>query len=66
MKPYGNTRRDNRTCEWGCCAHRALLGYRRRRRGLWCRGGDVTRVLRRGRSKARQQARRDASMEAEG
>lgn len=46
MKPYGNTRKDNITCGWGCC----VSNYCARR-------GDSLnpRARRRGRKRARRE-----------
>lgn len=49
MKPYGNSRRDNISCSYGCCVSK----YKKR-------AGSHSRivVVKRGRHKARQEARK--------
>lgn len=51
MKPYGNSRHDNRACPWGCCHGPRVKG----------RGYSPSRALRRA---SKRRARAQASSEA--
>lgn len=67
MKPYGNTRRDNLQCEYGCCHGDRLLCARGKRGRLFRKerrtNGD-TRVVRASKRRARAQGRADADASA--
>jgi hypothetical protein len=53
MKPYGNTRKENLTCKYGCCG----VGRRRRTRHI-----RVPKAVKRAsRKRARQAAARQAA-----
>ena len=51
MKPYGNDRKDNGNCEYGCCPTKYV-------KANFHRPGNVcSRAFRRGRKKARRESR---------